>query len=148
MSIELHVYLRDSDVPSREQWQGAINDAGFDLELDELFSMRDHIGYVPVQLCGVESGFEFYLDPLDKSSVPESISMALANYDRVAAFRVGGDLEEFIAAMCAAAALTQLADGVFHDAQTYDEYLNGAEAIAWAMETAEQEGVAIALDSG
>lgn len=148
MSIELHVYLRDLDVPSREQWQHAINDAGFDLKLDELFSIRQHIGYVPAHLCGVESGFEFYLDALDKSSVPESASMALVDYDHVAAFRIGSDLEELIAAMCTAAALTELADGLFHDPQTYGEYLNGAEAIELARRTAEQEGITAVLNSG
>ena len=139
MSVDLYVYLRDAEIPTREQWQEAIDEAGIDLVLDKEFSVREHEGgFVPVLMGEEETGFEFYLDSLDESYIPDEPNAAQRLADRgcVAAFRLS-DLQEWVAAMYAAAVLTQLANGLLCDAQI-GELVDGARAMEMAHEAAEE----------
>ena len=139
MSVDLYVYLRDADIPTRAEWQQAIDEAGIDLVLDEEFSVREHEGgYILAQMGEEETGFEFDFESKEGSYVPSGpdAEEKIAAYDRVAAFRFGGDLQECVAAMYAAAILTQLTNGLFCDAQI-GELVDGARAMEMAHEAAE-----------
>ena len=52
MSMELHVFLRDSSVPTVGEWQQAIREAGFDLLLDNGLRLREDTGFSPAVYRG------------------------------------------------------------------------------------------------
>jgi len=47
MSMELHVFLRNSSVPTVGEWQQAVREAGFDLLLDNGLRLREDTGFSP-----------------------------------------------------------------------------------------------------
>src|SRR4029077_4704527 len=137
MSVDLFVFLRDTDVPTRDSWQDAIKAAGVDLVLDD-FDPREHTGYLPVKLDGKPTGFEYYFGSVDEElrQRPEQIG----DRDRVISFVLHSDLTELRAAMWAAAVLTKHASGIFCDPQS-DEYAEGDGVFAMIQrdEAAEKE---------
>ena len=139
MSVELYVYLRSSEVPTRDAWQQAIEAAGIDLVLDAGYDVGQDSGFFPARMGNYDedTGFEFYLDPIgDDTSFPEGtdVTEQLADRDVMAAFRFSFDLRECVAATYAAAALTQLVNGFFCE-EDGDELLDGAQALELARQT-------------
>jgi len=126
MSVALYVFLQDQDVPSRDEWQGAINAAHLPLILD-VFDVRKFAGYLPVELDGIDTGFEFFFGVV--SEIPGVDALRLAGRDRYVAFVLHSDLTEMKAAMLAAATLTEHASGVFFDPQS-GEYAEGSDVFA------------------
>ena len=53
--MELHVFLRDSSVPTVGEWQRAIREAGFDLLLDTSLRLREDTGFSPTVYRGREA---------------------------------------------------------------------------------------------
>jgi len=137
MSVELCVFLRDKNVPTKDRWQQAINDSGVDLVLDD-FDPRVHTGYLPAKLNGKPTGFEYYFGSVEEAFAerPERIG----DRDRVLSFVLHSDLTELKAAMWAAAVLTKHASGIFYDPQS-DEYAEdgGVFEMIRRDEAAEQE---------
>ncbi len=121
MSVDLYVFLRDKDVPTRDRWQQAINAYGVDLVLDD-FDPREHEGYLPVKLNGKPTGFEYYFGSVEEElgDRPERIG----DRDRIISFVLHSDLTELKAAIWAAAVLTKHTSGIFCDPQS-DEYAEG-----------------------
>lgn len=129
MSMELHVFLAKSRVPDFRQWQAAIDALGYDVKLDGSLAVDRVEGFVPVKLKGRTSGFELYLESgADLLKSYSNARAAVANRDVALSFRWGGDLNEMVCVLVAAAALTQLADGVWYDPQE-DETRDAAGAI-------------------
>ncbi len=116
MSVNYCVYLREEQLPSRDQWQREIDRHGFDLIL-ERFSTREHTGFLPVRMKGSDCGFEYDFGQVDESAwdeVPEEIG----NRNMVATFKTHGGRElDSQAAMLAAAVLTELTNGLYEDPQ-------------------------------
>jgi hypothetical protein len=138
MSMELHVFLRDPRVPTSEQWQQAIRDAGFDLSLDSSLRVREDTGFSPAVYRGKETGFEFDLCPAsDVTDAYPDVVPRIGEREMVANFRWGGDLTECAAAVIASAVLARLADGVFFDPQE-GEVVSGDEAIELARRTVQE----------
>lgn len=114
MSIELHIFLSESPVPTIKAWQDAIDAALFPLVLNADIDLRSHRGFLAAKYNGKETGFEFYLD---------AASDIIATYPHIAAntgprticatFRWGGDLLEMCAALSAAASLAKLTNGLY-----------------------------------
>jgi hypothetical protein len=48
MSVEIIVFIRDKELPNRDEWQLAIDEAGIGLHLDQ-FSLREHTGFLPAK---------------------------------------------------------------------------------------------------
>jgi hypothetical protein len=119
MSMEIHIFMEDSRVPSREAWQQAIEAAGFPAVLYQSLDLRKDTGFSPTAYNGQESGFELYLDPAASylESYPH-IAEQIGGRDRCVSFRWGGDLVEAAAAISSAAALTKLTDGIYFDPET------------------------------
>jgi hypothetical protein len=113
MSIELHIFMHDSRVPTRADWQQAIEQIGFPTVLDSSLDLRQDTGYSPTTYAGKSTGFEFYLDPASEilSAYPH-IAKQVGTRDVCASFRWGGDMDEMCAAI-SAAALAKLTDGVY-----------------------------------
>ncbi len=115
MAIELHIFLHNTQVPSRAAWQQAIEQLGFSAVLDPTLDVRQHTGFSPTTYGGRSTGFEFYLEPAaELLSVYSHIESQVGNRDMCATFRWGGDLTEMSAALSAAAALAKLVDGIYY----------------------------------
>ena len=114
MSLELHIFMPDSRVPSREAWQQAIEQLGFPTVLDPTLDVRKDTGFSPTTYKGQSTGFEFSLDPAaDILSSYSHITPQVGSRDQCATFRWGGDMTECAASLSAAAALTKLTDGIY-----------------------------------
>lgn len=135
MSLELHIFIKDSKVPSRDDWQQAIDDAGFPTVLDLSLDLRRDTGFRPTIYKEQATGYEFCLEPA--AGILESYSHLaeqVGGRDMCATFRWGGDLMECAAAISSAAALTKLADGIYFYPD--DDIIRTAEDV---VETTRQE---------
>jgi hypothetical protein len=115
ISVDLFVHLKRSTMPRPTEWNLAMKQAGFDVELDLGFD-QSHTGFLPCKFRGIPTGFEFYgcdLKNDDKQSrgIPEA-------YDFSVTFTTGSDLREFAASLIAAGVLCQSADGMLVDPQS------------------------------
>lgn len=129
MAVELHIFMQDSRVPNREDWQHAIEELGFPTILDSSLNLRRDTGFAPTSYRGQPTGFELCLEPTaDVLSSYAHMESKVAGRDRCATFRWGNDLTECAAALSAAAALTKLTDGVYFDPDD-DVLYNVEEAI-------------------
>jgi hypothetical protein len=114
MSVDLCVFLRNESLPTHSQWQAAINEKRLNLVLDD-FSSREHTGFLPCRLNGVQCGFEYYFAGLEGAY--EDIKTKIGDRDRVVTLVLHGSMDDLKAAMLTAAVLTELCDGVFYDPQ-------------------------------
>lgn len=105
MANEQFAFLKSSDVPTRDQWQQAIDRAGFDLKLDPELQPRTNVGFVPCKPKGSESGVEMYFE--DSSEFMESFGDIAGDLDCCISFRWGGSMEECACAMVASYALAE-----------------------------------------
>jgi hypothetical protein len=130
--MEIHVLLQDSALPTREQWQTGIAEAGFNLTLDETLDVRQSTGYSPAVYEGVATGFEFDIFPAtDITESYEGVAERIGERDVSANFRWGSSMRECVAAYIASAVLAKLADGILYDPQE-DSFFTGDEALAAA----------------
>lgn len=114
MSLELHIFMQDSRVPSRDAWQQAIEQLGFPAVLGVSLDIRSDTGFSPTSFRGQSTGFELCLEPAaDILSSYSHITPRVGRRDKCATFRWGGDMMECGAALSAAAALTKLTDGIY-----------------------------------
>jgi hypothetical protein len=114
MSIELHIFVDDERVPDRDTWQREIERLAFPSVLDPAMNVRADTGFVPGTFRGRVAGFEFYLSSAaDVLPSYAHIKPRVGARQVCATFRWGGSLDECGAAICAAAALAQIADGVY-----------------------------------
>lgn len=110
MANEQFAFLKSSRVPTRDQWQQAIDRAGFDLKLDLTFEPTKNSGFVPCKLNGAESGVEMYFD--DSSDFMEAFAEVAADRDCCISFRWGGGMQECACAMIASFALASEFDAI------------------------------------
>ena len=114
MSLELHIFMQDSRVPSREAWQQAIEQLSFPTVLYPTLDVRKDTGFSPTTYKGQDTGFEFSLEPAaDILASYSHITPRVGSRDKCATFRWGGDMTECAASLSAAAALTKLTDGIY-----------------------------------
>jgi hypothetical protein len=110
MANEQFAFLKSSRVPTRDQWQQAIDRAGFDLKLDPLFEPRTNVGFVPCKLNGAEAGVEMYFD--DSTEFMDAFGSLAGERDCCISFRWGGSMQECACAMVASFALASEFDAV------------------------------------
>jgi hypothetical protein len=135
MSLELHIFMQDSRVPSRDAWQQAIEQLGFPTVLEQSLDVRRDTGFRPSTYKGQSTGFEFSLEPAAGILANYShITRQVGNRDKCATFRWGGDLTECGASLSAAAALTKLTDGIYFYPD--DDIIYGADE---AVETTRRD---------
>jgi hypothetical protein len=115
MSVELYVFVQESNIPTRDAWQKALEDSKFPTVLNSSFEPRKDSGFSPATYKGQSSGYEFYLDSAKQILANYShIKKQVGDRDRCVTFCWGGDLTECAAAMSSAAALTKVADGIYY----------------------------------
>lgn len=134
MSVDVFVFVREPDLPSREEWQAAIDELGIDLQLDERMEPDSASGYWPVKIRGEASGFEFFsgsAEVLFGSSAPSGAGDRSLTVDLV----THSDIRELECSLLAGAALALVADGVVYDEETnratsHEALLELAQSIA------------------
>ena len=120
MSNVQYALLRREGPPDRIAWQAAIDECGFDFQLDpQLDTARDR-GFSPGTLMGGEGGFELYSGPI--SELPEAAPYA-AGRDCWFAFRTGSSMAECASMMIACYALAKQFDAVILPAADMDGLL-------------------------
>jgi hypothetical protein len=138
MAIELHIFMQDSRVPSREIWQQAIEQLGFPAVLVASLDVRNDTGFSPTSFRGQSTGFEFYLEPAaDILGSYSHIAPRVGSRDKCATFRWSGDMMECGAALSAAAALAHVADGIYFYPDD-DIIYDAAEAVTATRRDLEQ----------
>lgn len=132
MAVEMHVFFRGR-LPNKRELSRAMGDLGFPLSI-AAGSLEKQRGFMPMKLRRDETGVEF--DVFDGRAVVEEIGGKDVDprFERSANFRWGGDEDEMLAGLCAAAALAKLVNGAVFDAEA-GKLLSAEEAILLARET-------------
>src|SRR5712691_13003556 len=114
MSMETHVFFRGK-LPTKAALSRAMKELGFPFSIKPATgSLEQQSGFMSMMLRREETGVEFGV--YDHSAVEEFADVGVdASFERLASFRWGGDFQEAVAGMCAAAALARLVDGVVFD---------------------------------
>jgi hypothetical protein len=114
MAAELHIFMQDSRVPSRDTWQRQIDDLDFPTVLDPTLDIRRDKGFSPTSFKGESTGFEFYLEPAtDILFAYTRMAAKIGIRDMCGTFRWDGDVAECGAALSAGAALAKVSDGIY-----------------------------------
>jgi hypothetical protein len=132
MSLEQHAFIAREKVPSVAEWQAAISELGFDLQLYPELKPFEHSGGAPCKLGSLESGFEIYYDRAEElfDTYPHAREPA-AHRDYAISLRYFGDTVEFACVCIALAALAKSFDVVLYDPQedmvyTFDDIMSDA----------------------
>jgi len=134
MSSEVNV-LFDGPLPSAAALSRTIKELGFPLAIKRgAGTLEQHKGFLPMRLRRQDIGVEF--DTFNERSAVEEIAGTDidARFTRSANFRWGGDDDEMLAGLCAAAALAKLVNGIVLN-ESDEQPLSAEEAIAQARET-------------
>src|SRR5215470_18339840 len=115
MPMETHVFFRGK-LPGKAELARAMKELGFPFSITGATgSLERQSGFMPMKFRGEETGVE--LDVFgDHAAVEEFADAGVdQSFERRASLRWGGDFEEAVAGMCAAAALARLVNGVVFD---------------------------------
>ena len=116
MSAELYVFMHEVEVPSRDEWQEAINKAGFPTVLEDALSLRCAAGYCDATYKGEAASFELNIMPAEPIvHRHDSIERPLEGRDTCVTFHWSDDMGSQGAALSSAAALTKAIDGICYD---------------------------------
>ena len=113
MSVETIVVLRDERLPTRDGWQRGIDEAGIELQLDEIPDLRMHSGYLPARLNDSDSGFEWFYGKTSET-IGDGIETP-SGYGHAAVFVTHSDMGELICALLAAGCLAIASGGLFYE---------------------------------
>jgi hypothetical protein len=119
MAMEVHVFFR-GELPSKPALTQIMQELGFPLSITPSEqSLEQHTGYMPMLLHGKETGVEFDVFngrlAIEDDIGRERMGEIDPGFDRCANLRFVGDWNEVICALCGAAALAKLVDGVVYD---------------------------------
>jgi hypothetical protein len=134
MSMEIYVFLNKSDMPSPPDWQRAIVESGFNLQLDLDFDQFTFTGFLPCNLDDRATGFEYYFSPKSDVAAPDTYLAPLAvAFDSVVTFVWGGGTEELVAVIMASASLASSVSSLLHVPEE-DSSLPQAHALPYARQ--------------
>jgi len=105
MANEQYAFLTCANVPTREKWQEAIDECGFDFQLDPDLNPTESVGFVPCTLVGADAGCEMYF--YDSSEFLAEFGKLADRCDCCISFRWGGSMRECATAMIASFALAK-----------------------------------------
>lgn len=116
MALEMYV-LSSRQLRSIDEWQRAADDLQFPIKLSNEVEFHRVRGFLPVLWKGRSTGFE--CDHWSSADIAEVIAEHRIdpNLKYVLAFRWGGDFNELVAALQAAAAYATATEGVVFDCE-------------------------------
>src|SRR3954468_3828904 len=137
MSMETHVFFRGK-LPTKSALSRAMKELGFPFSITpSTGSLEQQSGFMPMKRRGEETGVEFDVYS-DHAAVEEFADVGVdVGFERRASLRWGGDLQEAVAGMSAAAALAKLMNGVVFD-EAEDRLLSVDDAIAVARKNLQE----------
>jgi hypothetical protein len=101
-------FISKNCVPTADDWQAAINQSGFDMQLSESFEVFEHTGYLPCTLLGEPAGFELRYDHArDIFDDEEQLALMAGDRDYCITMSWGGSMRDCVAVMIASLALAQ-----------------------------------------
>lgn len=111
--METHVFFRGK-LPTRAALSRAMKELGFPFSITPAAgSLEQQSGFMPMKRRGEETGVEFDVYS-DHAAVEEFADVGVdAGFERRASLRWGGDFQEAVAGMSAAAALAKVMNGVW-----------------------------------
>src|SRR5688572_27971977 len=115
MSVELVVYLRRDQLPTRDGWQAVLDAEGIDLRFNDVNTVTQ-TGFWPMKLGAVDCRFEYWFDRIEDEE-PDEILGALGDRDHRATFVFHSSLDDCRAASFPASVLAKLANGILYDPQ-------------------------------
>ena len=136
MAEETHVLFRGK-LPGRAALNRAMKELALPLTISPgIASLEGHSGYLPMKLRREETGVEF--EVFEGRDAVEELAGKDADprFERSGSFRWGGNENEMLAGLCAAAALAKLVDGRVLD-EAKNRLLTVDQAIERARETLE-----------
>ena len=110
MANEQYAFLNKDQVPSRDAWQAAIDECGFDFQLDPDLRPFEDSGFLPCRLMGSEGGFEIYYFPA--SDVADDFRHIAHGRDFCISFCWGGSMRHCASVMIASYALAKSFDAI------------------------------------
>ena len=115
MSMEAHVFFRGK-LPTKAALSRAMKELGFPFSITPSTGSLEHqSGFMPMKRRGEETGVEFDVYS-DHAAVEEFADVGVdAGFERRASLGWGGDFQEAVAGMSAAAAPAKLMNGVVFD---------------------------------
>jgi hypothetical protein len=126
---ELFAFMDKSKVPTREAWQKAIADCGFDLLLDPEMKPMEDSAFSPCTLLGKRSGVEIYYE--DDPEFLGEFSSIHQGRNLCISFRWGGAMDECACASIASYALAKYFGAIVsyegEDPNTLEELFEGAQ---------------------
>jgi hypothetical protein len=131
VSVDLIVYLRRAAMPTPSQWQQAIRDARFQVDLDTDFDVDTFSGFLPCKFRGADSGFEYFSEMVAEEDRVET--ELPPGTDFAVTLVTHSDLSEFATSLLAAGALCHASGGVLVDPQS-GEGCASEQVLAWVAE--------------
>lgn len=116
---------------TQSQWQDAITEANFRVQLDHDFDIDTFTGFLPCRLDGELTGFEYYPSQLSAVDVRQLDLPAATNF--CVALRIGGRPSELVSALAASSALASASGGTLVDPQEDERYAS-QDVIKWARD--------------
>lgn len=110
MANELFAFIDRFRVPTREAWQRAITDCGFDLLLGPEMKPMEDSGFSPCTLQGKQTGVEIYYR--DDPEFLSRFSTIRKGRNICVTFRWGGAMDECACASIASYALAKHFDAI------------------------------------
>lgn len=132
MSVSTYVFLSRSKLPAWTLWAEAVKGSGFEMKMDRFHIVKQE-GFVPCRYNGRAAGFEYYYggvaDAVANDDLDEKVLRKVGDRDVMITFVTHSSMHGLMSAVIAAAALTDLTDGLLWDE---DSWVPGAKALAYA----------------
>ena len=107
--------MNRGSVPSRDQWQQAIDNLGRDFKLDPELKPNEDSGFLPCKLNGNQTGFEIYYEPANEyTNAYADLAQKIGDRDWCITFRWGGDMAECVCVLIASAALIDSSNAIIY----------------------------------
>jgi hypothetical protein len=137
MSMETHVFFRGK-LPTKAALSRTMRELGFPFSITpSTGSLEQQSGFMAMKRRGEETGVEFDVYS-DHAAVEEFADVGVdVGFERRASLRWGGDFQEAVAGMSAAAALAKLMNGVVFD-EAEDRLLSVDDAVAVARKNLQE----------
>lgn len=143
MSVDIHVILNRGNMVTPGEWQQALSENGFALELEADFEPEEHQGYLLCTYQDSDTGFEYSFNELEEGMLDDETLQRIGDRDCLATFTAHEDMENSrVSATIAAAVLCALTGGLLLDDASEELFVEADEAVEYghAAEDALQRG--------
>lgn len=120
MSADLSIFIKSNELPSKEEWERAIESFGFSLKFSDEFNPVDLQGFLPCKFEGEDSGFEYFCDQIEDTVFDVDSSPEIAGKDLCIGFSSSFEQKDLSSAVIAAATLAKITGGVVWIMEGFD----------------------------